>query len=174
MISGKFWTGIGSRSCPWDLKADMQEIAMTLEIRGYTLRSGNAEGCDQNFASGVDSLAQIWLPWPSFNIEFQKQHPKHTYKVISENDIEAIESVNKFHPAPHLLSRGARAMHQRNFRQVKGGKLPNSEFVICWTPNGEEKGGTATAIKIAKSLDIPVYNLFDLTKQEILDKVLPQ
>jgi hypothetical protein len=47
----------------------------------------------------------------------------------------------------------------RNYRQIRGLDAPDSKFVICWTPNGELKGGTAQAIKIAKNYGIPVFNL---------------
>jgi hypothetical protein len=35
------------------------------------------------------------------------------------------------------------------------------EFVICWTSNGKDSGGTGQAIRIAKAFDIPVFNLYN-------------
>jgi len=34
-----------------------------------------------------------------------------------------------------------------------------SSFIICWTPKGKPVGGTATAIKLAKKVNIEVINL---------------
>lgn len=33
------------------------------------------------------------------------------------------------------------------------------DFVVCWTKNGELKGGTALGMRIAKHYNIPIYNL---------------
>jgi hypothetical protein len=63
---------------------------------------------------------------------------------------------------PHFpgVSRGTRAMISRNMNQIIGSAgEPLSEFVVCWTPRGAVVGGTAYAIKAARSLDIPVFNV---------------
>jgi hypothetical protein len=39
--------------------------------------------------------------------------------------------------------------------------MPNSKFVVCWTPGGLLKGGTAQAMRIAHAYGIPVFNLAD-------------
>ncbi len=50
-------------------------------------------------------------------------------------------------------------MHARNAHQVLGQDLESPSLcVICWTPKGELKGGTRTAIVIAEQNDIPVFN----------------
>ena len=54
----------------------------------------------------------------------------------------------------------ARGMHSRNCHQILGYNLNSPvDAVVCWTPNGEIKGGTATALKIAIKHSIPIYNL---------------
>jgi hypothetical protein len=48
----------------------------------------------------------------------------------------------------------------RNAMQVLGPDLKTpSKFVICWTLEGKEIGGTSQAIRIAKDFSIPIYNL---------------
>jgi hypothetical protein len=48
----------------------------------------------------------------------------------------------------------------RNMHQVLGHDLKTPvEFVICWTPGGKDKGGTAYAIRLARDFAIPVFNL---------------
>jgi len=155
----KYYAGIGSRACPPDIMDFMKEIASILEERGWTLRSGAAEGADSAFASGVKKNAEIWIPWDSFG---EPHNPNHKYIRISKFDKEAFESVDQFHPSPRSLSEAARKLMARNYRQIVGTGIEDrqdSKFVICWTPNGELKGGTAQAIKIAKSFNIPVFNL---------------
>ncbi len=169
----KFYAGIGSRKSSRFIQSGMTALAIILNERGYTLRSGNATGSDQAFAKGVkDEKAQIWLPWDNFEINFQKDHPNHDYRVISEDDKEAFDSVDTFHPnASHLMA-GVRMLMARNYRQVVGSNgEPDSAFVICWTENGNEVGGTAQAIKIAKSRDIPVFNLHNLSESEVMKKI---
>ena len=171
MITNRLYTGVGSRETP-DVALDgMTWLAAELEKLGFTLRSGNAPGADQAFAQGVEEAAQIWLPWDSFGIDFQIKKPKHTYKVVSPSDKEAFDSVNEFHPNGLYLKDAVRRLMARNYRQCKGNKLPDSEFLICWTVGGELKGGTAQAMKIGKSLNIPIYNFFNLTCHQILDLI---
>ena len=51
-------------------------------------------------------------------------------------------------------------MHARNTHQVLGAdlKIP-SLFVVCWTKDGQLKGGTAQALRLADLHSIPIYNL---------------
>ena len=157
----KYYAGIGSRQVKTDpiMTRLMKQIASALEEQGWTLRSGAADGADSAFASGVKKRAEIWIPWKNFG---EPHNPNHTYRVISNNDKNAFESVNQFHPSGPNLSQAARKLMARNYRQIVSTTIEDgndSKFVICWTPNGELKGGTAQAIKIAESLNIPVFNL---------------
>lgn len=167
----KYYAGIGSRECPKKVLDQMTELAIQLEKMGWWLRSGNAYGADQAFALGVEENAQIWLPWNSFGDAFRLIRPYHTYKVIQNNDEEAEKSVYLFHPAPEKLSRGAMALMKRNHRQLKGLNEPDSSFVICWTKDGKDSGGTGQNIRAAKHWGIPIFNLFNLTPEEILTMI---
>lgn len=171
LIMNKYYAGIGSRRTPPKILEEMARLAAELETRGWWLRSGGAGGADEAFQSGVKQNAQIWLPWPTFAQATQEKCPQHEYKWCAYNDTPANESVNQFHPAPDRLSRGGFALMRRNYRQIVGHNEPNSSFVICWTEGGLKKGGTAQAIKIAESFNIPVFNMFDLTGEEILNKI---
>jgi hypothetical protein len=165
----RYYAGIGSRETPLKVQRQMTLLAEMLEARGLTLRSGNADGADQAFARGVEKNADIWLPWDSFNKEFRKVKPLHNYVVIG-NDQEAIESIIEFHPRPLALGPKASLFMARNFRQVVGMNEPNSEFVIAWTPGGEQVGGTAQAMRIAKKYGVTVVNMFGyVSAQQVLD-----
>ena len=59
----------------------------------------------------------------------------------------------------------------RNYRQVRGLDEPDSEFVICWTHDGTDVGGTGQAIRIANHYGIPVFNMFDKNATEILREI---
>jgi hypothetical protein len=133
----------------------MTELAKLLS-KSYILRSGHAEGADQAFEAGAD-LAEVWLPWKSFNSHIK--NPAHIYRVITSSDKEAYNSL-KFHPSGNKLKESICALMARNYRQIIGQDVPNSEFVICWTSDGKDSGGTGQAIRIATAHNIPVYNLF--------------
>lgn len=145
----KFYAGIGSRSTPPDILVKMTEIATVLS-KQYILRSGHAQGADQAFGLGA-TQAEIWLPWKSFNSAQKVSH--HTYKVIDPNDKEAYDSL-KFHPVGHTLGPSICSLMARNFRQIIGRDASNSEFVICWTSDGKDSGGTGQAIRIARHYNI--------------------
>lgn len=163
----KFYAGIGSRQAPIAIQNEMTRLAKLLEEQGYTLRSGNATGADQAFARGVEKNAQIWLPSDSFEKEFQKEHPNHKYHIINESDVEAFKSVVTFHPKPFELSHFVCHLMARNYRQVVGrGYQPNSEFVIGWTPEGKDMGGSRQAFEVARAHDIPVINMFNFPTAE--------
>lgn len=138
------YAGIGARATPPDVCQLMTGYARRLEAIGYVLRSGHAVGADRAFEEGVLDAAnkEIFLPKTSF--------PSDT----------ALEIAASIHPAWHLCSEYARSCHGRNVYQILGETLDRPvQFVVCWTPNAEEVGGTRTAIVLAKQHSIPVYNL---------------
>jgi hypothetical protein len=50
----------------------------------------------------------------------------------------------------------------RNSFQVLGPDLQSPvSFVVCWTTGGKISGGTGQALRIAKDLSIPIFNLYD-------------
>ena len=157
----KYYAGVGSRSTPKEIQINMACMAEALESIGYILRSGGAEGADQAFERGVrePEHKQIFRP---------KTHTP---------SLEAEAIASQIHPAWHMCSLYARACHGRNVCQVLGESLKDPvEFVVCWTPNAEEVGGTRTAIVLAKQRNIPVYNLADrgqfVTVNNLIRKML--
>jgi hypothetical protein len=67
------------------------------------------------------------------------------------------------HPAWEACKQGARKMHTRNVFQVLGKTLDQpSKMLIAWTKldnQGNPKGGTATAIKLATENGVQCFNL---------------
>ena len=148
----KYYTGIGSRKCPESFKDGMARIASFLEDSGYILRSGAAVGADSYFESGVKNPAnkEIYIPWKNFNGS-DSTRDLLPYK--------AVEIAMKFHPAWGRLTNNAKKLMARNTMQVLGEDCNTpSSFVLCWTPNGKEIGGTSQALRIAKHYNIPIIN----------------
>lgn len=147
-----FYTGIGSRETPSKILTLMTKLARYLNDKGYTLRSGGAQGADSAFETGTHKK-EIYLPWKGFN---GNPSPLHT---ISD---EAFEMAKHFHPAWRMCNQAARKFHARNCYQVLGLDLNTpSEFILCWTLNASGEGGTGQALRIAKYYSIPIYDLAD-------------
>lgn len=150
------YTGVGSRKTPPAVLLLMEDIGGYLARKGAILRSGHAEGADLAFETGCDRFKgqkEIFAPWKGFNGSSTTYYdpPNEAYGLAA-----------KVHPAWGTLTIGNKKLHARNAQQVLGPNLTNpSTFVVYWTPKGEERGGTATAIKIAKMNNIPLIDLYN-------------
>lgn len=168
MSTKKFYAGIGSRETPQDVLNSMQWISGKLYEKWYTLRSGGAKGADEAFALGVEEAAsgkstnnyKIYLPWDGFNDHHHNPSKGYFDSSRASTWNEALELVNKYHPAPDKLSSFSRKLMARNAYQVLSITLKDPvDFVICWTKGGKLVGGTAQAMKIAMDFGVPIYNL---------------
>ncbi len=148
----KFYTGVGSRSTPVNILEVMTNLAKKLATEGWTLRSGGALGADTAFEYGatlVSGLKEIYRP--------------------SDANKDALEMAAMIHPAWHKCSDYVKRLHARNCFQVLGRDLRTAtSFLVCWTLNGADVGGTRTAIVLARAYGIEVINL---GLQEQLERV---
>lgn len=171
----KVYAGIGSRETPDEVCHAMRSLAQSLGNKGWTLRSGrgkkkvdskpNTSSADHAFEAGARSVlgkCEIFLP------------NEYLYKSIEEIDCyresnyigDVVGSVlgckiiaRLLHPNGKNLTPQALELHARNTYQIIGKDLNSPvNFVVCWTENGELKGGTAQAIRLAKLLNIPIIN----------------
>ena len=148
-----YYTGIGSRRTPPDICEKLRDLAAWFEREGFVLRSGGADGADAAFEAGVsdDAMKEIYLPWRLFN---------NNTSPLCSVDEAALKMAENFHPAWHRCKPAVRKIHARNCYQVLGKSLNMpSLFVICWTPDGKDSGGTGQALRVARAHDIPVLNL---------------
>jgi hypothetical protein len=147
-----FYAGIGSRETPLTTCQEMSNIAMQLAIRGLILRSGrakrpvkptpNTDSADLAFEKGCDIVSGA--------------------KVIRTSTIwqPAVDHAAKFHPNWGACNEYAQSLHARNSLIMVGDSFVEPvSFVVCWMPGGAIKGGTGQALRIADSLQIPVWNL---------------
>ena len=148
------YTGVGSRSTPHDILQLMANIAVYLAEQNWVLRSGAADGADRAFEKGCDyakGIKEIYLPWKDFNASPSKLYPPTK---------EAFDLASTIHPAWPKLKMGAKKLHARNTYQVLGWYLDKpSDLLICWTEEGKDIGGTATALKLARQHGIRIINL---------------
>jgi hypothetical protein len=155
----KTYAGIGSRRTPPEILKLMTKIAGRLEDLGYTLRSGAAAGADAAFEAGVSGAKEIFLPFKGFR--------RHSSELHTPSAM-AYEVARAVHPAWGALGDVPKQLQARSSHQVLGLDLRSpAEFVVCWTPAGEESeaertqntGGTGQAISLADRWRIPVFNL---------------
>lgn len=152
----KYYAGIGSRETPADICELMVAIAGWLQRKNFTLRSGGAVGADRAFALGAWSNKELFLPWIGFNGHFDSP------RIDPDVALRAVKIAEQFHPAWEKCNAGARKMHTRNVYQILGADLETpSQFVVCWTKDGKASGGTGQALRIAASINIPIFNLHD-------------
>lgn len=165
MNSNKRYAGIGSREVPKEYLELIEEIALFLARKGFILRSGGAEGSDKAFERGCDKMSgekEIWLPWAKFEDNDSK---------LIVKDKRAFEIAKKYHPYFDKLSDGAKKLQARNSHQVLGESLEDPVlFIVCYTKNGSGSGGTGQALRIAKDLNIPIFDLGSFKDLAVLKK----
>lgn len=158
------YAGIGNRDTPPKFLLLITEIAKRLSKK-YVLRSGAAAGADSAFMVGT-MKSEIYVPWHNYNgFPLRFAIPAGTKELI-----------DKYHPNRNL-SKGVKAMHQRNMMIITGPHLDDPvDLVICFTRDGcdssatrsMETGGTGSAISYADDLEIPIINLALVNSLELL------
>ena len=148
------YTGIGARKTPKGIISTMLSVSRLLDRKGYTLRSGGADGADSAFEEGATLVKpEIYLPWPGFN---------GRTSIYTKPKPETFDIAKIYHPRWDKLSSAAQKFMARNVHQVLGWDLVTlSDFVVCWTNNGGAVGGTGQALRIARACNIPIYNLYN-------------
>lgn len=158
-----YYAGIGRhKNTPPHMLNIIGSVASFMGSVGWTLRSGGALECDTAFENGCDRVKgakEIYLPWRAFNHNLSELNPA----IYPFNDEEK-EFTAKFHPAWNKCGPSARLMHTRNTRimlgmqPIHGPIVQPVKFVICWTEEGKEDGGTGQALRVAHALNIPIIN----------------
>jgi hypothetical protein len=135
------WTGVGSRRAPDSIRPVFVDIARRFAADGWTLRSGGADGPDTWCeAETFEPLREVYRPHD-----------------VCDRALQIAASV---HPAWNRCDEHARRLHARNVYQILGRTLDTpSRVLVCWTPDGEPIGGTATAIRLAERYEVETINL---------------
>jgi hypothetical protein len=145
----------------------MQNLALTWGREEHTLRSGGAKGADSAFEQGA--LASGGPLEIFYTDKVRIGYADIHYDPDSKSNIssydpdmlqQAMEIAKEHHPNWGACSSYARKLHARNSFIILGACLNNPvDEVVCWTPGGKLKGGTAQGLRIAKNYDVNVSNL---------------
>ena len=162
-----YYAGIGRRTIPDEIRESFERFGEFAQSQGFILRSGGADGADTAFEKYVrPENKEIYLPWRGFN--------GHTSKLFTPSK-EAFSMAARFHPNWDNLSAGVQKLMARNVHQLLGLTLEQPvEFVVCWTENGSSTGGTGQGIKMAETLNIPVFNfgVKHFNKKELFEYII--
>jgi hypothetical protein len=154
------YAGIGSRRLNTNEEQKISVIAQKLS-RKFVVYSGNAEGADITFQKGSQGKCVVFLPWLDFNSKVYDLKNTLAYYDVG-NTFIGNKYAKEFHPSYSKLSQGGQKLMCRNTHQILGYKdYPRVSFVVYCANEvgGEVEGGTAQAVKIARSLGIPTFNI---------------
>lgn len=160
---GGYWTGVGSRETPLEHSSFMSKISEYFEDKGLVLRSGKARGADTFFENGAVEK-EVYVPVDDLknsahDISLQDLHLKF------HNVDEAISITKEIVRHWDRLDPYIKILHTRNVYQVLGKDLKTpSLFLICYAEidperSGRVRGGTNTAVQVARKANIPVFNI---------------
>jgi hypothetical protein len=158
----RYYAGIGTREITPDEHETIIDLAGVMASKDFIVYSGNAPGSDITFQEGSNGQCVIFLPWNGFNQEMYNYRNSLAHYVVGDSK-DGLESTRKYHPNYYILSRGAKALMNRNHHQVFGYDIyPKVDFIVCCADparNNHVKGGTGQAVRIALDNNIPVINL---------------
>lgn len=176
-MSDLYYTGIGSREAPeWALELGCR-VALHLAEKGYTLRSGGADGMDDAFEKGAllyekgrgVLTREIYIPW--YRFKKKERLDKQCRFVLGDHTVRWCgEMLMKTGVCPNWdkLRDPIKKLFSRNVYQVIGQFQKNqsthvySEFVVYWSKvdkKGRAMGGTRIAVNLAIALEVDTYNL---------------
>lgn len=189
----KYYTGVGSRNLTPSQLSLLEEIGKVMASKGFTLRSGGADGADIAFQKGACSVnptkTEIWIPWKTFNNLplSQESLSQANYVTISQEQTEKAGQWlcdTGIMPWWSNCKQSVQKLHSRNVHQVVGrGKDEETSSGNCSSATlskvciyaaeedekGNVKGGTRTAVMASRFLNIPTYNiLIDEQRDKLL------
>lgn len=168
---------IGSRRAPQDVLDLMSLTAEVLCDSGVAITSGDADGCDiASFEGALRSSsfplvgARIFLPWNG--VSYPSGRPKRyaddqvffdasKFENYEYATTLALEARGSFEG----LKRGGIALQCRNPYQILLDDLKTPvASCIFWAETigkkGNVKGGTNTAVQVARKFEVPLINLY--------------
>lgn len=157
--NGLCYAGIGNRNMPPLDEYATSAMAAALEIRGWHLVSGGANGADAAFLDGVKNPrnATVWLPWKGFNGHGMSSVERAVYKMATNDqahgDMEVLAKSVCNDYAWQSMGR-ARPLFVRNaFIIAQGAWRRPVDAVVCWNATRNKmRGGTNHALQVVERM----------------------
>jgi hypothetical protein len=141
---------IGTRHADSTQRSIAAWASAALSTDGFVISTGAADDIDSlAMAHCAPGRLAVYLPWASYNRHLVPRHARVTVYDQREHPQWSV-SVEANHPNPSALTRGAFALHARNYGIVE----PPCALVIALP--GKQDGGTGQGMRIAKQLGIPL------------------
>lgn len=150
------YAGVGSRETPPEIMNLMNSIAGIGFKNDHILRTGDADGADKAFRDYTSRR----VVYTANCFYFGSKRMEYEQENWDKADLLIQQVMDDGHYRNVTRKPYVHRLHMRNTFQVLGVNhdVPAS-MVICWTPKGQDVGGTRTAILVARMNDIPVHNL---------------
>jgi len=180
---------IGARKTPDNILELMEEIGYSLASKGRKIRSGGADGPDRASQNGVERFCkdrgidpcerqEIFIPHENFK-GLRSDVKRGIFDFRKDNNyLEAIEIAKRHYRKDRNTDNWEEWMRNlmgRNTFQILGSSLSiPSTSVICYTSDGsldgseKTSGGTGQALRLAKSYNVPVFNLKNDRQREFV------
>ena len=163
--------GIGSRDTPLKGLNDIKKVAAYVVGRDGWIRSGHAEGADTAFEQAAGDRCIVYVPWGNFGNKYHTQNIVNYSMVGRDLAHKAMTETSKYHPAWDNLKQSIRKLMARNWMQIYGTRDVKVDAVVCWArtdKKGDIMGGTGQACRIAQAAGIPIYNLYNMSAEEVI------
>lgn len=158
----KYYAAVGDQTCPSRYYDIITKITRYFESDGYVVRTRGSKGFDEVVDESVERK-ELFVPWRGF-----EGRTTNTYNPSQD----VFDKAAEFHPRWYKLNNRVRRIMASATACVLGPDLKSrSEFVICWTPDAEQGGGTGQSIRVASYYGIPVFDLAGMPYDELKNGV---
>lgn len=175
------FTIIGNRNTPAEICNHYVPVVKALLKAGHVGRSGGALGMDHVLTRAIEELraegfndfdATVYIPTRRFNgLHWGNLGHRVHYVGWFKNYAQATEMASQYHDVWHLCDEFSRQAHARNMYEVLGTELAvPSDFIITYAKTNRKgivTGGTGTAIKLAQTHQIPIFNEYVTSFDEL-------
>lgn len=164
-VFGKSVALIGSRKAPQDVLDIQTSIGNRLSCLGVKGYSGGAPGSDYAFMKEYNKdLRNVIIPYNGFNGHYRDTGIYVFTDFDDEVKLKSEKLARYFFKNYDERTEVVKHLQCRNMMQILGTSLDTKvDSVIFWAPENSKgviKGGTRTAVYLARYLGIKTYNLF--------------
>jgi hypothetical protein len=147
-----------------EMAALCRQIGRWVAANGMYVGSGNADGCDSEYAAGANEIAAnrviLYLPWKTFNREFIHQSNILRVPPLPKEE-QYLEMVRVRHPKGAYLKDSIVRLHSRNCAI-----LDNASACIAYP--SYKTGGTKFGMDLARTSGTPLIDLSHLDVQDAM------